>query len=292
MDKTAWIVCNAFLAKAGASKKNALVSYLPSRSQELLKALGSPEKDPMQVIFKPAEVLKLIHYSWFTPFLRSLGEAEISLFLGIFPETEYKKLKKALLFSKPIQPISSFAKKYLESVLIDHLMEGTTDILPLELLPHSPLNTLVDISHESLQSLIEYFGLHDLAVEIKQIIDTMKLKKIHSVLSPEKEAYLKILSQKKEAVLFKRMELSKWDGKAETLEKVLYHRGLNRLAKALYPENPSLLWYVSHKLPWEQASSLQSLVKPLEHPKAASMLSHQLLEVIPLVHKKSAKEPS
>ena len=290
MDKTAWIVCNAFLGKAGSAKKNALTSYLPDTSQELLKALGCPEKDPLQAVFNPTDILQFVHYSWITPFLRTMGEAEISLFLASFDESLQKKLKKALLFSKPIHPITPFAKKHLQSVIVQHLMEGSTDILPVDLLPHSPLNTLLDISYESLQSLIEYLGLHDLSVEIKQIIDTMKLKKIHSVLSEEKETYLKILSQKKEPVLFKRMELLKWDGKAETLEKVLYHRGLNRLAKALYPESPSLLWYISHKLPWEQAASLRNLVKPLDHPKAASMLSHQILEVLPRVHKKSAKE--
>lgn len=290
MNKTAWIVCNAFLTKAGPDKKNALVRYLPVKQQELLKALVTPEKDPLSTSFEPVKLLHIVHYSWFTSFLRTLPEAEVKLFLASFPDAVSKKLQKALLFSKPITPVTALARRYLQHELIEHILSKDSDVIPLECLPHSSLNPLLDLSQDSLVSLIEYLGLHDLAVEIRQIIDTMKLKKIHSVLSKEKEAYLKNLLQKKEAVLFKRMELAKWDGKADTLQKVLVHRGINRLAKAIYPEHPSFVWYISHMLPWDEASTLQSLCKPLEHPKAANLLSHQILEILPLVHNKSSKE--
>lgn len=292
MNKTAWIVCNAFLSKAGPDKKDALVRFLPQSQQELLTTLATPEKDPLKASFDSSKLLQMVHPSWFTSFLRSLPEAEVRLFLGSFPENTAKKLQKALLFSRPILPLTPLAKKYLQSLLVQQLQSGHPDLLLIELLPHSALNTLLDVSHEAMQLLVEYLGLHDLAVEIRQIIDTMKLKKIHSVLSPDQEAYLKGLLQKKEAVLFKRMELTKWDGKSESLEKVLYHRGLNRLAKALYPENTSLLWYISHMLPWEEANSLQSLCKPLEHAKAAALLSHQILEILPIIQNKLSREGS
>lgn len=292
MNKTAWIVCNAFLSKAGPDKKNALIQFLPEAQQELLKTLAAPEKDPLKASFDQEKLLQMVHPSWFASFLRTLPEAEVRLFLACFPESASKKLQKALLFSRPIPPLTSPGKRYIQSILIEHIQSGNPDLLPLELLPHSPLNTLLGISNEAIHQLVEYLGLHDLAVEIRQIIDTMKLKKIHAVLSSDKEAYLKGLLQKKEAVVFKRMELSKWDGKAESLQKVLFHRGLNRLAKALYPENASLIWYVNHMLPWEEASSLQSLCKPLEHTKAAGLLSHQILEILPIIQNKLARERS
>jgi len=290
MNKTAWIVCNAFLSKASPDKKNALVRYLPPKQQELLRTLVIPEKDPLTASFDPAALLQIVHYSWFASFLRTLPEGEVRLFLACFPEGMSKKLQKTLLFSKSIAPLSPLGKNYLQHELIKYILPKDSDVIPTECLPHCPLNSLLDLSHEALLSLIEYLGLHDLSVEIRQIIDTMKLKKIHSALSKEKDAYLKVLLQRKEPVLFKRMELVKWDGKADTLQKVLVHRGINRLAKALYPENPSLVWYVSHMLPWDEASTFQSLCKPLEHAKAANLLSHQILEILPLVHNKSSKE--
>lgn len=133
---------------------------------------------------------------------------------------------------------------------------------------------------KNLRLLIEFLGLHDLAVEMKQIIDTIKLKKIQASLSKEKNFFLHLLTQKKEAVVFKKMELTHWSGQEEILIGLIHKRGMNRLAKALYPENSSLIWYVSHKISCEEALLLASLQKKLEHPKAYSLLAGQIIEII------------
>ncbi|MCX6988677.1 MAG: hypothetical protein NTZ52_04155 [Chlamydiae bacterium] len=290
MNNTSWIVCNAFLSKAGASIKNKLVRYLPQGEQDLINKIAPSENNPLTANYDQSALLNLVHYTWLTAFLRTLSEVDVGLFLSSLPEPVAKPIKNTVLYSKELSKLTLCAQEYLRSILIDTLLKDQPDIIPMPVLPHSAMNTLLDLPHSTLQKLIEYLGLHDLSVEMKQIIDMVKIKKIQTTLPEDKIIYLKGLSQKAEPVLFKRMELSKWDGTPDTLFKVLYHRGLNRLAKALHPEHASLVWYISRMIPWQESTTFQNLCKPLEHPKAAPLLAHQILEILPLLQKNSPKD--
>ena len=218
MNKLAWIVCNSFLNKTGPKKKSSLVRFLPKSEQEIIKTVESETLKTLSCNFDEEKTLNLVHPSWHASFLRSLSETEVGLFLSCLPPFVSEKLKKALLYSRPLDKLSSISERYFRSILIKNLFHSNQDVLPLECLGDSPLKELLTFSNEHLHSLIEFLGLHDLSVEIKQIIDTSLLKKIQAALTVEKDSYLKSLSQKKEPVLFKRLDLYKWDGKPETLE--------------------------------------------------------------------------
>jgi hypothetical protein len=161
----------------------------------------------------------------------------------------------------------------------------------VQALPKSTLNALLALSSKQLRLLVEFLGLHDLSVEIKQIIDNTKLKKIHTVLSKEKQFFLKGLTHKKEQVVFKRMELSRWNGEMDRLLALLFQRGMNRLAKALYPEHPDLIWHIAHRMDIQEAQLLFSLHKSLEHPNAYAFLSKQVLEVYTFLETLNPKKP-
>jgi hypothetical protein len=285
MDKTGWLVCNAFLNKLGGGSKEALIAHLPAPQKAIMQQLHLPASDISNGLQDPSELLTHVHYSWLSTFLRSRSENEIRLFLSCLPEQQARKLKKSLLFSPSFFELSPIAKEYLQTILVQHLIEEESDLLPVEALTPSKMNVLLTLSSNELHLLSEFLGLHDLAVEIRQIIDTVKLKKIHACLSKEKEFFLKILSHKKEGIVFKRIELQKWDGQCETLLTLLHHRGLNRLAKALYPEHPSLLWHLKHRMDIEDASLFSTLCKGLEHPKATTLLAGQILEILTYMQK-------
>src|SRR4029078_9954336 len=114
----------------------------------------------------------------------------------------------------------------------------------------------------------------------RQIIDTAKLKKIYAMLSSAQTNFLKTLIYRKEPVVFKKLELTKWDGLSETLASSLEQRGINRLAKALYTADHSLLWYISHRLDTERGAMLINLCTPLDHARAAILLSEQVVDLI------------
>lgn len=130
--------------------------------------------------------------------------------------------------------------------------------------------------------------MHDLSVEIRQIIETAKLKQIYALLTKPQTTFLKTLLHKKEAVTFKKMGLIAWRGDKDALRSLLLQRGLNRIAKSLYGRHPSLLWHVAHRLDAEKGQLLLNLCTALDHPRASSLLSEQVVE---LVHALKSNNP-
>lgn len=273
-------VCKAFLLRSSPELQTRLLSFLPPEELKEMEELPSTfYGDPSAGISSDEERLKMVHHSWLALNFRSLSENEVRLFLSSLSETQIKGLKKNLLFSNSLLPLNPLALPFLQSSLWE-IVTGDEEILPLECLPASSLNGLLSFDAYELLTLIDLLGLHDLALEVKQVIETSKLKKISQALSPQEQAFLKELLHKKEKVSFKRMSLQKWEGDAPSLRSLLHQRGINRLAKALFTQNSSLLWYVSHKLDVERGQMLLKLAEPLEHALAAEVLAAQVEEAL------------
>lgn len=273
------LVCHAFMKACGEKEMESLLSFLPPKD----KSSFAKEKDLPAALcegFDPADdLLQRVHYSWFSPFLRTLPEEEAGLFLSVFPEEEAKSLQQELLVSQEILPISPITKAFLEERLAAYLLKDQKTLLPVQALPPSSLHCLLELSTTGIRELADFLGLHDLAVEMKQIIDNTKLKKIYSLLSREKLLFLKSLSHNKEGVVFKKMGIVNWSGDPEALLSLLRKRGMNRLAKALYFENKDFVWHLIHKMSYDEAHLLMQLQKTLEHQKAHNLLGRQVIEV-------------
>jgi hypothetical protein len=286
LDELSAIACHAYLQKCSPERRHALLRYLPKKEQEDLSSLPGSYGDLTRSSWTVENQLKEIHYSWFASFLRTLPENEIRLFLSSLPEDQVLGLKKTLLFSNHLIPLTPCAEQFFRHTLYEKTTANAKDLLPTPCLPTAPLNALLSLSFTELLKLIDFLGLRDLAGEIRQIIETVKLKQIYAALSKEEQEYLKLLLQKKEHISFKRMELGKWDGGEETLKHHLRQRGLNRLAKALYGSHPSLIWHVSHRLESHLAGILLKLCTPLEHPRATDLLTSQVVELISYLQNK------
>jgi hypothetical protein len=277
MDKTAAIVCHAFLNKYQPERQNALLKYLPSTDAKELREMGATFGDPTQQFPRCDEELYRIHYSWFAPFLRTLPESDIRLFLACLHAEQLKGLKSQLLFSNHLLELSFLAAQFLRQSLFKQIIP--TDLIPTACLPQSRLNLLLNLDRQEWTSLIDLTSMHDLSIEIRHIIETAKLKQIYAMLTKPQQAYLKTLSHKKEPVAFKRIGLSNWNGDTATLKQSLFQRGINRIAKALYGHHPSLIWYVSHHLDMERGNALLKLCTPLDHPRAAPLLIDQVVDL-------------
>jgi len=280
MNDACWIFCKAFLQKCPPDQRGALISYLPAEAQKNLDRTPLPSSDPCQGVTPPEELLDKIHFTWFAPFLRTLSENDIRLYFAVLNDTQAKELKKALLFSNHLPTLTPLATLFLQRSLWGKMLERGEEPLPPEGLPKSPLNQLLQFTYKELISLIDLLAIHDLTVELRQIIDTAKLKKIYSLLTKRQLAYLKTLAQKKETLSFKKMSLSIWDGNPEHLKTMLQQRGINRLAKSLFGESSSLLWHLTHRLDIDRANILQNLCNPLDHPQAIGILRGQVAELI------------
>jgi hypothetical protein len=274
------LVCKSWIEKKKKGSETDLFSFLPLEEREAMLELA-PSRQDLQLGFDlNKQILEEIHDSWLLPFLRNFAEKEICFFLSSLPDSKACSLKSALKCSKPPVQLSKTIQYFFRKKMVQYLLNAHSTILPIEALPDSPLYELLFLHTKELQTLIEFLGLHDLSVEIKQIIDNTKLKKIHAVLSKEKQLFLKDLTHKKEHVIFKRMELSRWDGEMDRLLSLLFQRGMNRLAKALYPEHPDFVWHIAHRMDIKDAQLLFSLHRALEHPNAYAFLTKQVLEAI------------
>ncbi len=278
MDRCVAIVWRAFLDKLPLERKAELLTYLSEPDKAFFQEPAAAYGDPSSGLSALEEELPRVHYTWLAPFLRSQAGGDIKLFMGCLSSEQFQGLKHVLLFANHPPELSLMARTYFRQTLWGAI--AGQELLPLNCLPASPLNSLLDLSAAELTTLIELLSMRDLAVEIRQIIETAKLQKIYSLLSKAQTAYLKTLLHTKEAVTFKKMELMKWDGNKELFLALLTQRGINRLAKALYTEDESLRWYIAHRLESERGSMLLKLCSPLDHAGASSILSEQIVELI------------
>lgn len=278
MDTTAQIVWLALMQTAPSDRRDAFFDALSPEILVELKKLPSVSADLFLGIPSIEEELSNVHYSWLAPFLRSLPENEIKLFLASLTQEQIDGLKHALLLTNTLPSLAPIGKTYLNQTLFDLIAEE--GLLPAAFLPADPLNILLELTYEELTSLIDLLSMHDLSIEIRHIIETSKLKEIYGILSKAQTTFLKTLLHKKEPVSFKKMGLLNWKGDREALRSMLLQRGINRIAKALYGSHPSLLWHIAHRLDLEKGQLLNKLCTALDHPRASALLSDQLVELV------------
>ncbi len=274
------IILKSFLEHCSPTEQSSLVQYLAPIERQTLEKLPKTYGDPLRETETTEEMLRQIHPSWLSPFLRTLSEKDIGFFLAALGLPQSHAVGKDLLYSGNLPSISKFGKQYLQKTLLGYLTAEIEDLLPLSCLPESPLNALLDLKNERLNLSLDFLGLHDLCVEVKQIIEKTKLSKIYEALTPHQLNYLKILLQSPEPVAFAKMGLANWNDDAEKLKMLIRQRGANRLGKALYGQDPSLVWYVLHKLDFERALLVKKLTSPLENSRAVQILIAQILEYI------------
>jgi hypothetical protein len=280
MRSSSRVYFKAFLDHCSPAERTSLLKYLGPIEKTALEKIPKPYGNPLQDAETPEIALRRIHPSWISPFLRTLSEKEIGLFLASLEPSQAQAVGKELLFSRKIPTLSPIAKEFLQKTLLGYLTAEIEDLLPLACLPESPLNALLGLKSEILNLSLDFLGLHDLSVEMRQIIEKNKIKKINEGLSPHQLNYLKILLQSSEPVSFAKMGLSAWNEDEEKLKMLVRQRGANRLAKALYGQDPSMVWYLLHKLDFERALLVRKLASPLENARAVQILIGQVLEFI------------
>lgn len=280
MNQSSLAVFNSFLMQTPSPKKEKLLNCLGNEEKSLLEPLDKTQGIPSQGLSSIEDLLSRIHPSWFAPYLRTLSEKDIRLFLSALSETQASELKKMLLLSDGQISLTKSAKSFLQKTLFREIVGQKTDLLPLECLPESSMNALLNLKSSDLRHLIFFLGLHDLALDMKHIIETAKLKKIQAILSPNEQNYLKILFQSREPVVFAKMGLAKWSGEEESLKQLIDQRGFNRLAKASYAQDASFLWYLTHMLEIDQAQLFQKLCTPLDNRSATQALASQIFEIL------------
>src|SRR5580700_8475110 len=153
MEKSSAAVCYSFLKRVPAQQRNVLLKHLSDDQVSAFSLAPELHEDPLKFLSPLEEEINFIHFSWLAPFLRSLSEGDIKLFLGCLTESQQNGLKTSLLFSNQIPNLSACGKIFLRKQLFASLA-GHEDLLPISCLPSSPMNALLTLHFEHLLILI------------------------------------------------------------------------------------------------------------------------------------------
>ena len=263
-----------------ARGREELLRFLPPSELEKVQTTQLPSRDPFSAWLSTEKRLARIHYSWLIPFFQSLGAEDKKLLISSLPSVQKEGLTRYFKF-KDLQTFSrQKAREYPINLVYRWVISQEQKVLPVEYLPEYRLNGLIHLNKQQLQTLIDYLGLYDLALELKQIVQSEQIKKIQTVLSKDQRHYLKESIYGKQHLTFARLHLDRWKGDENGLKRVLHQRGLNRLAKALFGAHPSLLWHISHRLDTGRAKLLYRYLIDIKNEEARLILIDQVLHLI------------
>lgn len=277
MNKASWISFRSLLEQKG---KSSFLHFLSPPEQEKFQSIAPPKRDPFTAPYSMEERLSRVHYSWLITFLEPFAEGDKEMILSSLDRNQAQRLRKHFNVKEEKFSLKNGAKNYLIKAVYEWLISDQKEFLPLEFLPDHPLNPLVDLSKKKLQKLIDYLGLHDLAIELKHVIKSDQIKKIQKVLTSEEREFLKKQIKVKDPITFSRLNLDGWNGDGEKLKVILHHRGFNRLAKALFGCHPSLLWHICHRLDTGRTKILRKFYTDIKNDEAHATLINQILELI------------
>jgi len=205
---------------------------------------------------------------------------DIDLIAKIHPSHFDELFKTAGLLDR--DKIKVFAKKSpslaLKTFLQNDIFERLSyymPVLPYKFLSDFYAKKLLFLDDFELTKVIHLLGLFDLKESLKTLIDPKLITKINESLSQEMRQFLKTIQTEKEKVSFKKIQLENWDLTKEGLFKLLYVRGLNRIAKALSQENIYVLNEILLRLPVKDKPLFLSLNTEIE-PGLKQNLAEQI----------------
>lgn len=115
MGKLQDIVCNAFIESKAKEAKATLLSFLPKSRKDAFAALQVEAASVCEGFDLSSSLIESVHYTWFTPFLRTLVADEVKIFLSVLPEETAEKLQKALLVQGPLPPPSPALRSFCKT---------------------------------------------------------------------------------------------------------------------------------------------------------------------------------
>lgn len=262
--------------------------FLPPDEAGVLKKNPTESQDLGPAAAQAQDLIKMVHYSWLKPFLSTRQKSLIPLFLSSLPKEQSSKLSLAF----QVAPAEGIAPP-LKCFLLQQMHKSVFDphVLLPPYLPSSPLNALAGFSKPELLTLIDYFGLFDLAESIRQTVDKRIIKQVYSCLTPKKQEFLRQTLYQRERLTSTQIDLNQWRGDCRELKHTIHLRGVLRLGIALSDQHPDLIWLISHILDTGRAAILSEALRKEKNLGVASALAGQLINLMNFLKPKSHHEP-
>lgn len=251
---------------------------LPSEDTKEAYAEPTSSQDTSLAFSWPYLLVSRTHYSWLMPHIEKLPKQIQNPVICALPDPQFKGISKLLKLPLSRAEITPNMKAFLIGQLYQQWQPR--EAIPLEYLPPSHLNPLLELSKAELVDLIDLLAIYDLAEAIRHIVDKKNLKAIYLCLSPQKQQFLRLCLHKKEKLAASKLDISKWDGTQTHLATILHHRGMLRFGKALCGQSRNFLWLLTHLLDTGRGAVVAQYYQEDQIPGVTSLLAQQLINAL------------
>ena len=283
METKGWALLRVLLNHFHADAKDSVFKVLPKeyvveiRKQDLQTSSFAP------ALAKPVEWINRIHYSWLSETIDQLPQEELPYVLSALPETHFWGIKRMKRLKMQRTVLSAVCHSFFLRRLYNKL--DAVKVLPPEFLPPSPLRPLLDLNKQELVELIDFLGLHDVAEEIRFIVDKNNLSKLYTIMTLKKQQYLKICLHQKQKLDLPKLGLAAWKGNIQQLEDLIHRRGMFRLGKAIFGQHPDFIWHITHSLDTGRGALLEKYTKGKENARVTTVLMQQVMDLLNFLNK-------
>jgi len=202
--------------------------------------------DPKTPLNFNKQFVMQIHYSWIAEALSSYPLIVQDSVLLTIDTKQGKKACKLMGRSYPKKKENQIIKNFGTEQLVNTFeLRGR---IPIPYLPDSPLNSLLGWKKQDLVTLIDLLPMHQIAPEIKKIVDRNKLMGIYSALNQIQQKYLKVCMHHKKSTSSHELDLPSWDGGEKKLISMLHKSGLRHFSLSLSGQDEDFMWYLTRLL--------------------------------------------
>ncbi len=266
---------NELLARFHPSQRRDFYRFLSAKDRENVSQLPVPEDTNIADLMRSDAWMQPIHYSWFVSFLQTIPP---TLLLASLPQKQAEAVAKTLESLPEKKPLPRFMQLYLSHSLKNQMQKP--HILPENHLLPSALDALLSLTKPQIMHLIDLLGMHDLAADLRQVVDKTLLNKIYAALTQEQLRFLHYCSKQTMLWVPPRLNIAGWDGQKKSLNLLLHKRGLFRLAKALVSEDESLRWHFCRRIDVGRGKILLKLFEEKFDPALAPHFKGQVVHLI------------
>lgn len=283
------------LPKSAILFKVLLNRFQPGTASTALKCL--PQEEVIEILDQtttsqeagivlrwPRSLIARTHYSWLLPVIQKMSVGLQASMVAALPQPQSGKLQSFLKISPP-STLAPAIKQFLLDMFVRYWQPK--EALPLEYLPATALNPLLQLSKAELVSFIDFLALYDVADAIRHIVDKKQLTNIYQCLTAQQQQFLRVCLHKKEKLTAPKLEIDKWDGRPESFINILHRRGMLRLGKALCGQNSQFIWHLTHVLDTGRGNTLASYYRSAEIPGITPLLVQQVLSLLNFLKPKS-----
>jgi len=257
-----------------------LLSFLQVEDKQTITSQEINSYEIAPLLFQHQHILERLHYSWLKPILKQLPNELMHLFVSSLSPSQVEGLKTRQL---PNIHLSSQIKLFMRSQVFRYL--DIDDLLPVEFLPPSEFSYLLNMEKTEMMTLFDFLGLHDLAAEVRRMVNPVHLKNIYTSLTPKQFHYLKICINQKEKLVSPPLGIDVSMNDSTLLKQLIHKRGLIRLGKALCGQHKDFIWYVAHTLDTGRGKILLNQYQPIAISTITSFLQLQVINVINFLKK-------